>query len=123
MSYQGPPSWKVPPPGGWPQQPQPQQQPMQQSWQQPPQHQMQPWQQPPQQMQYAPQQQWPAQPPVMMVYAPTCPCGYSGPTVVRGGVNVLAAMVLCFLCLIPGLIYVVTSKEEHCCPRCSARLR
>lgn len=112
MSYQGPPSWKVPPPGGWPA-PQPQQQAPQ------PQQQMQPWA--PQPMQYPQQWQQP-QPQVMMVYAPTCPCGYAGPTVVRGGVSVLAAMVLCFLCLIPGLVYIMTSREERCCPRCGARL-
>lgn len=67
-----------------------------------------------------PMQQWHPQ---VVTYVPACPgCGSTAPPIVKGGAHWLVAIFLLFMCFIPGLVYLVTAKEQRVCGRCGTRL-
>lgn len=61
--------------------------------------------------------------PQVVAYVPACPhCGSAAPPMMTGGANWVVAIFLLFLCFIPGLVYLLTAKEQKVCARCGTRL-
>jgi hypothetical protein len=58
------------------------------------------------------------------IICPNPNCGYTGPPKIEPRGSFAVGLLLCLLCLLPGLIYVVMmSGSNYVCPRCGVHIR
>ena len=58
------------------------------------------------------------------IICPNPQCGYIGPPKKEARGSLLVAILLCFLFLLPGLIYMIAmSGYNYVCPRCGVHIR